>query len=382
MAVTSIFPLLLLSPLFQTGIIPKRGSDRRRLLPRTSDPAFSAPLNSSTKLIVIVAAFRSGSTFLGEVFNQNPAVLYDFESFHWLALENRKKDSEINGAHPRHTDDELNLLYLQQILHNCSILPPMFADVAHKYWQCGRNKQENMELFGNEACSDNIWSMKTIKGIRQFHCKKRESVVIKLIRLRRIKDLELIQNIRQADVKIIHLLRDPRALFRSRVGYKEIFATKRNKLNWVVSEKFSKIGIEAHTECENYVNDIKYARRSIWLLDRYLQVRHDQMSVDPEGTAQKIYKFVGLDMPETVRSYVNGTGNIDTGTNRFFGEDAGKEKGLSTLKDSKEILKNWMKWEIKPIKHIEAHCARLIRLMNLPFVSQPELEYSELGPNL
>ena len=347
-----------------------------RLLPRTWDPAFSIPLSSSTKVIVVVALFRSGSTFLGELFNQNPDLLYDFESFHWLALQERKKKGYIIGGQPRHTDDELNLLNLQQIFSNCSILSPLFADVAHKYWQCGRNPQENMELFGSETCSDNSWSLKTIQGIRQYHCRKRKGVALKLIRLRRIRDLELIKNIDQTDVRVIHLLRDPRALLHSRKGFKNIFETKRNKLNWVIEEKLAKVGIEAHAECEDYMTDIAYARNSPWLSRRYIQIRHDDVSIDTEKTAEKIYNFIGLDMPDTVRSYVNGTGTRDTGNNKYFKESAGGVEWLDTMKNSEEVLQNWKKWnEKKTIKQIDKHCARFIKLLNWPFLYSAETDY-------
>ena len=41
-----------------------------RILPRTQDPAFATPLTNKTKMVIMVTLFRSGSTFLGELFNQ------------------------------------------------------------------------------------------------------------------------------------------------------------------------------------------------------------------------------------------------------------------------------------------------------------------------
>ena len=40
---------------------------------------------SSKLFVVIVAGFRTGSTLLGEIFNQNPDVNYIFEPFHQVS---------------------------------------------------------------------------------------------------------------------------------------------------------------------------------------------------------------------------------------------------------------------------------------------------------
>ena len=107
----------LTSHFFQSHSQPSKSSNTR-LLARTQDPSFALPLTNRTKLVIIAARFRSGSTFLGEIFNQNPDVLYDFETFHWARLEEIKGLGKIVGEERRHTHYELQLLNLQQILYN------------------------------------------------------------------------------------------------------------------------------------------------------------------------------------------------------------------------------------------------------------------------
>ena len=43
------------------------------------DPAFKLKLDPNKKLIILLAAFRSGSTFLGNLFDSNPRMQYMLE---------------------------------------------------------------------------------------------------------------------------------------------------------------------------------------------------------------------------------------------------------------------------------------------------------------
>lgn len=358
-----------------------------RVLPRTWDPAFSLSLTNTTKLIVMVTRFRSGSTFLGEVFNNNAEVLYDFESFH--SLPARKGRGLFLGGEPRHSDEELNMLHVQQILHNCSILMSPFLNVMHKHWRCPSTKEQVRELYGEEGCdeSQGAWKGPSTLKIRQYLCRKRDAVALKVIRIRRIRDLELIKNIDKADIKIVHLIRDPRAMFRSRSGFKEIFGGRRNTLIWNLNnnlEKVNKLALEAHTECEEYLSDIKYAERTPWLKGRYLKVVHDQLGVDPVGTARSIYKFVGLSMPDEVMEYLTlltQTDNrVETSNAEQLKNDMGSGGALNTIRNSTAVNEKWLGWKIPLIRNVDTQCSRFIDLMGWPYVLDNDNKYSAYHP--
>ena len=57
--------------------------------------------------VILVTGFRTGSTFLGELFNQNPDVLYLFEPFHQQNIKNLAEKSRIKGKL------ELSLLHVE-----------------------------------------------------------------------------------------------------------------------------------------------------------------------------------------------------------------------------------------------------------------------------
>ena len=47
------------------------------------NPTTHVPLASDVTRVVLVTYYRGGSTFLGEIFNQNPDVFYWFEPLAW-----------------------------------------------------------------------------------------------------------------------------------------------------------------------------------------------------------------------------------------------------------------------------------------------------------
>jgi len=246
----------------------------------------------------------------------------------------------------------------------------------HKNWQCG-TPEENKLLFGEETCDEAKRRGPVVTtAARQHHCKHRAAVATKVIRLRRLRDLELIRDIDKADIYIIHLLRDPRAMFRSRSGFKEIFLAKRHQLTWTKEEKFTKLGLEAHTECENYMDDIEFARSAPWLRGRYMTVKHDAMSRDPIKTAEEVYKFVGLELPDSITDFLKETTGLGNAT--VVG-DLGRGGSLTTQRDSHEVIHKWMKWDVKQaIRNIDKHCSRFIRKMEWPLLLDPEVSNFEL----
>ena len=359
----------------------------QRLLPKVWDPAFSDILMKDKKVVILVTAFRSGSTFFGELFNQNPDVLYDFETFHADAVKDRKGKGHFRGEDPRHTDDELNMLHLQQILHNCLILPSVFGNTLNKYWRCPKTRDQYLELYGpseeGECNEGHWWKGPGIKIIRQYLCKKRDAAVLKVIRLRRLQDLEMIKNIKTANVKVIHLLRDPRGMFRSRGGFKDIFQIMRNQLQWTIHDKWQKLGLEAHTECENYMRDMEYGENNPWLKNRYMKIKHDDMATSPFKIAQSLYDFIGLPLAQEVKDYLKKVASIhdETGKKEETGnEDTDKGGALNTLRNSTLVNNKWLKWNYRSIMNVDKHCARFIKKMDWQFLIDKPERYFELLP--
>ena len=74
---------------------PQKNKDNHE--PNMGQPV-DDPVRSSKKMyVILVTGFRTGSTFLGELFNQNADVLYLFEPFHQNHIKSLVKEGAIHG---------------------------------------------------------------------------------------------------------------------------------------------------------------------------------------------------------------------------------------------------------------------------------------------
>ena len=87
------------SPSFYQPTIPNWDSD----LGEPPNPANytdvdrDVPRDKKKLFVLIVAGFRTGSTFLGELFNQNSDFLYSFEPLHYMSMVRLVYQGKIKG---------------------------------------------------------------------------------------------------------------------------------------------------------------------------------------------------------------------------------------------------------------------------------------------
>ena len=155
-----------------------------------SDPP-RAPASPRIKKILILASARSGSTFLTEMINSYPGVFTLFEP---LVAESRKSHAgTIQNAFECLQDRD----GLMSILN--SINKP-FLKVNVRWWNICMN------LFTyNRACG--------VADLQNLACQMYRIRLVKTIRLRGKEAKELLKD---PDLKIISLFRDPRAVMHSR----------------------------------------------------------------------------------------------------------------------------------------------------------------------
>ncbi|XP_063680376.1 carbohydrate sulfotransferase 4-like [Bolinopsis microptera] len=322
----------------------------------SQDPAFNLKLNPNKKFIIIVAAFRSGSTFLGNLFDSNPTMQYLFEPFHNAHVRNLRRDKYLLGARPDHTESDLRMLYLQQMLHNCTIYPTPFPE---KYAWCG-SKEENLLRFNSTECGG-----RKLPGSHQEICRYRDTTVIKVIRLADLSDILKIAQIRSANVKIIQLLRHPVALMMSRrTGGKFFMWDIRTKLmnsKNEITERRTKMAWEAFNYCNNHLKAMELVESDPWLKDRYLRVTHHGMSLKPLEAAEKVYSFIGATLTDDIKDYIR---DITEAKSEGF-KNAPKE-ALNVYRNSTDIVTKWKKLVSATVKYwdvfsIEAQCKRMFK---------------------
>ena len=189
-------------------------------------------------------------------------------------------------------------------------------------------------------------------------------VVPKTIRLYNISELSLLPEFGCHNFKILHLVRDPRAVLLSRMSvFRELYDG--NKLlgeqietddQHLFSEEYMRQA--AADLCSHHLHSYREGiNPPDWLKDRYKLVKYEDVAADPDRWAQDLFHFVGIPYTDRYKQYVYNTTHIK--------ERGEKEKGsYSVERESKEIINSWKKKLIPSHwKTIEHECKDLLDIM-------------------
>ncbi|CAK8686137.1 unnamed protein product [Clavelina lepadiformis] len=285
--------------------------------------------SSKKKGLIIVTNHRSGSTFLGQFFNQRSDVFYIFEPL--VTFDEKCSYSEKKKT--RHLHDLLKCKIRDQ--------PLVFADAGRPIDQekikglgqkCIPNnfcfREKSKALCAGQFCTtgNNVTCSRcgpVNSAMASSKCAESSLVVIKVIRLCHVNNLKSILEDSNIDVKVIHLMRDPRGVLSSRLRVQE--GTSRMTLQGVVKM------------CDRNLENVKFARgQPDWLRNKYKIIRYEDICQFPLKFAEKIYKFVGLGMTSTMKRwiYANTKGSL-----RNMGDIRGFKVFKTLIRKEKKALK-------------------------------------------
>ncbi|XP_068249018.1 carbohydrate sulfotransferase 1-like [Palaemon carinicauda] len=249
-------------------------------------------------VLLMASTGRSGSSFLGSLLNTQPNVFYIFEPMH--DLEKKKMLTR-----------QFAMESLKDIF-TCDIKYPILSFFMHKpkffiksfYKECGSQKS----CLTREAINS--------------RCKTKTIRVVKTIRTR-VAWLRSIIDDPEVNLKVIHLVRDPRASL--------ISSWKRG---W---------GISADTSCSKMADDLQNAPKLKMLNpEKYLAVRYEDLCDNPWGLAKKIFAFLGYPFlpPPTIDFLKKSTSSSDQkvfGTNRQTKQMAQKWRSVISADELRTI---------------------------------------------
>lgn len=177
--------------------------------------------------------------------------------------------------------------------------------------------------------------------------------MIKSIRLTLDFTIQLVK--KMPDLKIIHLLRDPRGILDSRRhgGYL----------------KLDNFPLAAKVLCERMTHDLLTAEvLNKNYPDKYLKVYYESLAQHPQQGAKLLYDFSGLPLTNYIKSYVT---NITHGS-----QNSGY---FSTVrKDSSKVSSKWRQTlPYKYVKLIDSKCALFYELSGYHKIPSKYHLYSE-----
>nr|XP_054773927.1 carbohydrate sulfotransferase 4-like [Lytechinus pictus] len=304
--------------------------------------------------VLIIAAMRTGSSFLGELFQQRGDFFYMFEP----------------GMQIMHRLDSLNLtrrviytklIEMLQDFYRCDFASvPFFVDELNRTTLFAR-KQMIPALVSPQFCRKRMPGERprdacqdvSVK-VLETACRTKDHTAVKSIR---VLDINLmISAVKDPDLnlKLIHLIRDPRSMILSRL-----------KLNFPAVKVFNV------TELSDVYRNILLKYCSSWLQNyeighyvplmrkNYLMVRYEDLALEPYAYTKRIYDFVGVgaEIPPSMQTWLDTNTNVNDPSQK-------KAAAFSTKRDSKEVLVSWKsRLTLEMAQAIEevGDCSRLMK---------------------
>ncbi|XP_040181112.1 carbohydrate sulfotransferase 6-like [Rana temporaria] len=291
--------------------------------------------------ILILTSWRSGSSFLGQILNHHPNVFYVYEPARmvWVTFPQGKAsllhfpvrdllhslfNCEMSPLHeylPRNGRYITDLPFWSESRALCS--PPACKaftvdaeyDRPSCFQRCGYVPLENMTQS----------------------CKIHKHVVLKTVRVLDLGVLLPLLQDDKLDLRIVHLVRDPRAVAFSRLNFNllrnEDLIVVRDTENWK-----NKLGVPNVTDvmaniCTAQVAINEFSKKAdISLSGFYMLVRYEDLAREPLSTVEKIYNFAGLSLTEKMKNWLYNVTHQSQPKQGSF---------MNFAANSKQVIQKW-----------------------------------------
>ena len=274
-----------------------------------------APTHDDRVKVLIFARWRSGSTFAGELFNRNENAFYIFEPLYTRGLVPHGVTYEQMVS--KKSKDKEILPKFHQVLNdfytNCTVP----RDSIRRFNRFNEHT-DNLQFKGY---SEEKIRFELEKACEKFDevCQTYDIRASKTIRLKSLNHLpdSLKKRHFKNNLKVIFLTRDPRGIAKSRFTRSRYWNYPKDlpKLDKICDtyERFLRERSLADLKVKDpqrfaRESTIKYFKddKKTWDND-VLVVRYEDMSFQPIKIAEKIYKFIGREIPNSLIKRLNQT---------------------------------------------------------------------------
>ncbi|KAK2921837.1 hypothetical protein Q8A73_001322 [Channa argus] len=267
------------------------------------------------KHILLLATTRTGSSFVGEFFNHHgDNMFYLFEPL-WhiesMLAKNANSGTVLAGIYR----DVLQGLFLCDFSFlEKFISPPPQDHITTDLFR----RESSLSLCEEPVCSP------VIKGVfERYHCKTRrcgplnltlatESCLskqhhaIKTVRVHQLDTLQPLVEDPRMDVRVIQLVRDPRAVLASRmVAFSSKYQTWKT---WAQDGRVPEDNEEVKRlkgNCDNIRMSAEVGlSQPGWLRNRYMLVRYEDIARYPIQKAEEMYRFTGIPFSPQAREWI------------------------------------------------------------------------------
>ncbi|XP_015260712.1 PREDICTED: carbohydrate sulfotransferase 3-like [Cyprinodon variegatus] len=324
--------------------------------------------NSSYTNILIMTSTRTGSSFVGNIFNHHgETMFYLFEPL-WHVSKSRKANRTLLEELYR------NVLWT---LFRCDFsLLELFIDPPPK-------KHVTSSLYHRDSsralCETPVCTRYCIYSFILYHCNSphcgplnltlasesclsRKHHVIKTVRLQQLDLLQPLIEDPDLQLKIIQLVRDPRAIVASRMV---AFSTYNKWKYWAQHGKVPEDD-EGMKGIREYCSHLQFnaklgLSRPTWLKSHYMLVRYEDITQQPLKKAEEMYNFTGIPFNSQVREWI--LNNTQKSDNNIY----------SSQRNSSEQADKWRKkFPFKLAQVVQQVCEPAMKLFGYKLVSNQE----------
>nr|XP_012618014.1 carbohydrate sulfotransferase 3 [Microcebus murinus]XP_012618015.1 carbohydrate sulfotransferase 3 [Microcebus murinus]XP_012618016.1 carbohydrate sulfotransferase 3 [Microcebus murinus]XP_012618017.1 carbohydrate sulfotransferase 3 [Microcebus murinus] len=315
--------------------------------------------------VLLMATTRTGSSFVGEFFNQQGNIFYLFEPLWHIE---RTVSFEPGGASAAGSAlvyrDVLKQLFLCDLYVLEHFITPLPEDHLTQFmFRRGSSRS---------LCEDPVCTPFVKKVFEKYHCKNRrcgplnvtlaaeacrrkEHMALKAVRIRQLEFLQPLAEDPRLDLRVIQLVRDPRAVLASRIV---AFAGKYETWKKWLAEGEDRLREEEVQRLRGNCESIRLSaelglRQPAWLRGRYMLVRYEDVARRPLQKAREMYRFAGIPLTPQVEDWIQKNTQAARDSSGIY----------STQKNSSEQFEKWrFSMPFKLAQVVQAACGPAMRL--------------------
>jgi len=284
---------LLESGIKLNDLLSRKNTDSETQSSRTGEREERSQLQqtfAARKNLIILSSGRGGSTFLGSLFDCNPHVMYCYEPLYAVAQKMFKVNLVRGDKEPKNYK-ETSIKVIDSFL-DCNfsnVSNTTFSAFSRSHFHRGKSKalsKKYLPKISNTSLSKacNAYNYTVIKILSS----RVPSKTIQTFK-------ELFQKRNRYDVKMVHLVRDPRAVVFSRI-----------KLKWMKDHLSPGFHKNVQRICDPILRNVRLGLLypPPWLKNRFKVVRYEDLTLNTLNTTQELYSFAGFDWSASVDEWI------------------------------------------------------------------------------
>ncbi|XP_069882335.1 carbohydrate sulfotransferase 4 isoform X2 [Dipodomys merriami] len=313
--------------------------------------------------VLVLSSWRSGSSFVGQLFSQHPDVFYLMEpAWHvWMTFT----QSTAGTLHMAVRDLVRSIFLCDMDVFEAYLAPGPRAQSSLFQWAVSRAlcSPPACGAFPRGAISSGsvcrpLCARQPFAAVREA-CRTYSHVVLKEVRFFDLRALQPLLTDPALNLRLVHLVRDPRAVFRSRertaadlsIDSRIVLGPQGQQLRGE-EQAYRAMQIICSSQ-----RDILRAAQALpeALRRRYLLVRYEDLARTPLAQAARMYEFAGLDFLPHLRTWVH---------NITRGQGLGQSAFQTNARDAVNVSQAW-RWSLpfEKVSRLQEVCGDAMDLL-------------------